>query len=248
MKRLIELTESDLKKIVRKVIRESKLNEAVSTPQIPIDDLDNNNIILPSSVRGATYGWRGPIHKLCRQGKKRYCNYHWHAGRDYAGGTIPVGTPIALLKKGTVYESGYPDGFCFKLEHVDGSKTKFCHCQTFNYNVGDTINAGEIIAYLGNKGPSTGPHLHFEYYPNESIRTETKNGITVNVNDTDPSGYDEEIFTFVKKDKLNDFETEVESIEFEEPTEEPYLDIEDPKTVEMGKSIERLVKNVSKYY
>ena len=157
--------------------------------------IDTSTMTPASSKRGQTYGWRGPIGSLCAQGKnpKRYCNWHWHAGRDYAG---TRGTPIVLLKGGKMIEKG---SVCFKIQHDDGTITKYCHCDDVYFNQGDYVPAGTIVSTLGNKGFSTGPHLHFEYYPTgDNTRTETKGKVSVQVKDVDPKDVDDTIFAFVK--------------------------------------------------
>lgn len=200
-------TQSEMtKKLVAKKTSKSQTQTQDQT-QTPVNvsssnaQIDSSTMTPASSKRGATYGWRGPIGSLCAQGKnpKRYCNWHWHAGRDYAG---TRGTPIVLLKGGKMIEKG---SYCFKIQHDDGTITKYCHCDDVYFNQGDEVPAGTIVSTLGNKGPSTGPHLHFEYYPTgDHTRTETKGNVSVQVKDVDPSGVDDTIFAFVKpgnKDK-----------------------------------------------
>jgi len=194
------------------LLTQETMGEKISSPtkntQKTTEDstvLDKSSMTPASSKRGQTYGWRAPIGNLCAKGvnKKRYCNWHWHAGRDYSG---TRGTPIVLLKGGKMIEKG---SYCFKIEHNDGSITKYCHCDDVYFKQGDTIPSGSIVATLGNKGPSTGPHLHFEYYPSgDNTRTETKNKTTVQVKDVDPAGVDDTIFAFVKPDSIGKFKNQ----------------------------------------
>jgi murein DD-endopeptidase MepM/ murein hydrolase activator NlpD len=179
-----------------------------STSLININKLNTSNYYSGSSKRGKTYGWRGPIWKLCPK-KDRYCDWHWHAGRDYANST---GVPIAILKKGVIQDKG---PVCFKIKHYDNSITKYCHCDSVYFSNGETVLPGDIVATVGNKGVGTGPHLHWEYYPStQDCRTETHASVkgstkSVTVCDKDPSGMEDSYFVFIKNGKENDFESDV---------------------------------------
>jgi LAS superfamily LD-carboxypeptidase LdcB/murein DD-endopeptidase MepM/ murein hydrolase activator NlpD len=178
-----------------------------SANQINVSKLDPANITLASSRRGNKYGWRGPIGRLCAQGKPRYCNWHWHAGRDYAA---PFGTPTATLKSGKMGKIG---PLCFYIEHDDGSKTKHCHYSKLFFNEGDIIPSGAIFQEVGNTQPSTGPHEHFEYYPpNATSRIEEKNGVTKEVKDTDPAEIDDEYIVFINPGMEDNFRKNIEDI------------------------------------
>jgi len=186
-------------------------NAKIGPKLININKLNTNNYYSVTSKRGATYGWRY-LPSLCPQ-KVRYCDWHWHAGRDYANS---VGVPIAILKKGEVIEKG---GYCFKIKHYDNTITKYCHCDSVYFRKGDTVLPGDIIATVGNKGPSTGPHLHWEYFPpNQMCKTVThasiKKGKVMSATacDVDPSGMENSYIVFVKNGKINDFKSDIKSI------------------------------------
>lgn len=86
-----------------------------------------------------------------------------HKGVDVAG---PIGTPIVAVADGVVSEAGPASGFgqWVKLRHEDGTETVYGHVNRYFVSEGDTVKAGEEIAEIGNKGQSTGPHLHFEVH------------------------------------------------------------------------------------
>ncbi|MDN5748876.1 MAG: M23 family metallopeptidase [Pseudonocardia sp.] len=86
-----------------------------------------------------------------------------HNGIDIAG---PIGTPIYAVTDGVVEESGPASGFGMwvVLRHPDGLKTVYGHVNRSYVAEGDIVEAGQQIAEIGNRGFSTGPHLHFEVY------------------------------------------------------------------------------------
>ena len=90
--------------------------------------------------------------------------YRWgalHDGVDLAG---PIGTPIFAASDGVVVDAGYTNsgyGAWVKLRHSDGTVTRYGHIDSWNVQIGQRVFAGDQIATIGNRGNSTGPHLHF---------------------------------------------------------------------------------------
>ena len=86
-----------------------------------------------------------------------------HFGVDIAA---PIGTPIYAPEGGRVLQAGAASGFglAVYLQHADGTITVYGHVDSFSVAVGQQVGAGEPIAEVGNKGQSTGPHLHFEVH------------------------------------------------------------------------------------
>lgn len=90
--------------------------------------------------------------------------YRWgvlHAGIDLANS---IGTPIYAVSDGVVIDAGPTAGYGMwvKLRHADGTVTLYGHVNTTLVSVGQRVMAGDQIATMGNRGFSTGPHLHFE--------------------------------------------------------------------------------------
>ncbi|WP_320773972.1 M23 family metallopeptidase [Streptomyces sp. CRN 30] len=86
-----------------------------------------------------------------------------HTGIDFP---VAYGTPIMAATDGTVrtqWNSAY--GNMVIVTAMDGTETWYCHLSTYNVASGTTVKAGDTIAYSGNSGNSTGPHLHFEVRP-----------------------------------------------------------------------------------
>lgn len=90
-----------------------------------------------------------------------------HQGIDIGNN---VGTPIYAVMDGTVTDAGPAHGFgqWVRIRHSNGEYSVYGHVESFNVSVGQTVTAGQQIATMGNRGKSTGPHLHFEIRQNES--------------------------------------------------------------------------------
>ncbi|SNS42574.1 Murein DD-endopeptidase MepM and murein hydrolase activator NlpD, contain LysM domain [Geodermatophilus pulveris] len=86
-----------------------------------------------------------------------------HQGIDIAA---PIGTPIYVPEGGVVLQAGPASGFgqAVYVRHGDGQITLYGHVDQFFVSAGQVVSAGEHIADVGNKGQSTGPHLHFEVH------------------------------------------------------------------------------------
>jgi murein DD-endopeptidase MepM/ murein hydrolase activator NlpD len=84
-----------------------------------------------------------------------------HQGIDIANST---GTPIVAVADGEVISAGPAQGFGLwvRIRHDDGTVTTYGHNNDNLVTVGQRVAAGEEIATVGNRGISTGPHLHFE--------------------------------------------------------------------------------------
>ncbi|NLW91398.1 MAG: peptidoglycan DD-metalloendopeptidase family protein [Syntrophomonadaceae bacterium] len=88
-----------------------------------------------------------------------------HRGIDVG---VSYGTPIYAADGGVVYFSGYSGGYgyCVKIDHGNGLETNYAHCSKLVASSGQMVSKGQLIAYSGNSGRSTGPHLHFEVTSN----------------------------------------------------------------------------------
>ncbi|MGH3633240.1 MAG: M23 family metallopeptidase, partial [Mycobacterium sp.] len=98
--------------------------------------------------------------------------YRWgvlHAGIDIANS---IGTPIVAVSDGIVIDVGPTAGYGMwvKIRHADGAVTLYGHVNSTTVRVGEHVMAGDKIATMGNRGNSTGPHLHFEVLLNGSNR------------------------------------------------------------------------------
>ena len=87
-----------------------------------------------------------------------------HAGIDFGA---PVGSPVRAVEDGKVEIAGEVSGFGnhVRIQHK-GFETSYSHLSEIlvTTHPGAEVKRGDLIAYSGNTGLSTGPHLHFEFY------------------------------------------------------------------------------------
>lgn len=132
----------------------------------------NSNISVASRPRdGQAYTWPLPGHYSISSpfGYRQHpiLGYSkFHSGIDLPA---PSGTPIVAAKSGTVILSRLMSGYgnVVMIDHGD-TVTVYAHCSALNKSVGDSVSAGDVVAFVGSTGLSTGPHLHFEVRVNGS--------------------------------------------------------------------------------
>lgn len=95
-----------------------------------------------------------------------------HYGVDIAA---PIGTPIYTPQAGRVLQAGPASGFglAVYIQHDDGSITVYGHINDYFVSAGQQVSTGQQIAEVGNRGQSTGPHLHFEVHTGGLYRNRT---------------------------------------------------------------------------
>ncbi len=102
----------------------------------------------------SNFGYRA--HPLIKQRE-------FHTGIDLR---VPVGTSVYATADGVVsfskkgYNGGY--GNMVKVDHAYGFRTVYAHLSELAVKEGDFVKKGQVVAYSGNSGLSTGPHLHYE--------------------------------------------------------------------------------------
>ena len=94
---------------------------------------------------------------------------------DFHGGVdvrCPEGTPILAAADGTVVVANSTDpwggswGYYVKIQHDGTFHTLYAHCSSIAVTNGQQVQKGQVIAYVGSTGNSSGNHLHFEVYLN----------------------------------------------------------------------------------
>lgn len=90
--------------------------------------------------------------------------YKFHSGIDITMANAH-GKKLVATKSGTVIRavhsnSGY--GNYIMIDHGGGYSSLYGHCSSLAVSVGDKVSQGQVVAYIGSTGYSTGPHVHFE--------------------------------------------------------------------------------------
>lgn len=118
-------------------------------------------ILLALRESNAELNFRNPLDSgviTSRYGLRSLGN---HKGLDIAA---PTGTPIHASEAGIVTYSGWMNGYgnLLIVQHPAGYETYYGHCSKLAANVGDSVEKGDVIGYVGSTGRSTGPHVHLE--------------------------------------------------------------------------------------
>lgn len=88
-----------------------------------------------------------------------------HKGTDYAA---PIGTPIMATAKGTVVKSNYTrgNGNYVKIRHNNTYSTQYLHMKRRKVRVGQFVNQGDVIGWVGMTGNTSGPHVCYRFWKN----------------------------------------------------------------------------------
>ncbi|MBA3412712.1 MAG: M23 family metallopeptidase, partial [Actinobacteria bacterium] len=133
-----------------------------------------SSAIVPASTGAASAaGFVWPVHGVLTSG------FGWRWGRMHEGIDLAVasGTPVVASAAGTVIVAGWLGGYgnLVVVDHGNGVSTAYGHNTSVTVGVGQSVAQGQLIAYSGNTGHSTGPHVHFE--------------VRINGSPVDPLGY-----------------------------------------------------------
>lgn len=85
----------------------------------------------------------------------------FHTGLDIA---TPMGTPVHVTAEGVVTYAGILRGYgrAVVVDHGHHLRTLYAHLSGFAAAVGQRVDRGDVIGFVGDSGRSTGPHLHYE--------------------------------------------------------------------------------------
>jgi murein DD-endopeptidase MepM/ murein hydrolase activator NlpD len=84
-----------------------------------------------------------------------------HEGIDFG---CPMGHPVHAAGPGTIAWAGWQNGYgnLVVIDHGGGISTAYGHNSRLAVHVGQSVERGDVISYVGSTGHSTGPHIHFE--------------------------------------------------------------------------------------
>lgn len=160
--------DAEIVRLQKQISEQKKAEEAAARRATRV----HSNITVSSGPRnGQSYTWPLPgyysisspfgyrVHPILGYSK-------FHSGVDIPA---PSGTPIVAAKSGTVIMSQLMSGYgnVVMVDHGD-TVTVYAHCSALNVGVGESVKAGDVIAFVGSTGLSTGAHLHFEVRVNGS--------------------------------------------------------------------------------
>ncbi|MEV0466693.1 M23 family metallopeptidase [Nocardia tengchongensis] len=134
-------------------------------PQPVLDYLNSLNIQLPPLPGLPTPGHPATVRPVDGPLTSGF-GIRWgamHAGIDFGEG---FGAPIRAVTDGTVIEAGPASGFGLwvRVQQDDGTIGVYGHMQDILVQVGQPLRAGDVLATVGSRGYSTGPHLHYEVH------------------------------------------------------------------------------------
>lgn len=165
-KELLKTVREKQEAIKREIFElEDKLRQAIDKASIPV-------------ARAGVLNWPAE-NKLsqgygCTQFAKTSKAYPacFHNGVDIAA---PLGTPVKSARKGkviAVQNAPYAYGKWIAIEHDNGLVTLYAHLSLQSVSVGQEVQWGEVIGYMGSTGYSTGSHLHFTVYAPNTFTTQ----------------------------------------------------------------------------
>ena len=97
-----------------------------------------------------------------------------HNGVDIAA---PIGTEVLAAEKGKVINVGDQDRFCPRgaygkfvvVKHENGLTTLYGHLSRYSVAIGQSVEEGNVVGYVGRTGYATGPHLHLVVFATNTI-------------------------------------------------------------------------------
>jgi murein DD-endopeptidase MepM/ murein hydrolase activator NlpD len=93
----------------------------------------------------------------------------FHPGLDIS---TPIGTKVVVPADGVVVFCGQRNGYgnALVIDHGYGVVTRYGHLAGFNVKPGQRVRRGDVVAFVGNTGRSTAPHLHYEVWVDDQAQ------------------------------------------------------------------------------
>lgn len=132
-------------------------------PKTQVEDVGTN-----SGIAGGSWGLPVTGYVVTSPFGPRYLygRYEFHPGIDLA---VPQGTPVYATNNGVVESAGWNSGGYGNwvlINNGNGIETVFGHNSRVVAHAGETVHTGQLIAYSGQTGDATGPHVHYEVRKN----------------------------------------------------------------------------------
>ncbi len=163
VERLIHEKEEEMRRAAEAARRQAEMEAraAQSGNVVEFGD-DGGGYVMQSFGGGMIWPISGPItSEFGWRTHPIFGSQRFHSGLDIGG---DYGMPIHAAASGVVIEAGWIGGYgnTVMIEHGSGIVTLYGHNESLAVGVGQQVNQGDVIAYCGSTGNSTGPHCHFE--------------------------------------------------------------------------------------
>ncbi len=194
-KKLIEQNKKDTEKLLKdtknnesnyqKLLKEKQNLKIALEKELREYESQLKYILDPNSLPGANVlAW--PLENVyitqlfgVTSASKRLYASGSHSGVDFRAS---VGTPVFSVAEGVVKAVGDTDETCrgasfgkwVFIEHNNGLASTYGHLSLIKATPGQKVSRGDLIAYSGNTGHTTGPHLHLTIYASQAAKVETK--------------------------------------------------------------------------
>lgn len=143
----MDAVENEMKEILARIKDQERTNYSSGIFGFPLNISDY-------TYTSSYFGWR-----VWNNGRTT----DFHRGVDFPA---PKGTPILASNSGTVIISKQSSsyGYYIVIDHGGGVTTLYAHCSKLLAKVDQEVKTGDVIAYVGSTGDSTGNHLHFAVF------------------------------------------------------------------------------------
>ena len=161
--RLIQAKEEEIRRKAEEARRQAEMEARRQAQQAGnVEFPDDGGYVMQSYGGGMIWPLSGPItSEFGWRTHPIFGSARFHSGLDIGG---DYGMPIHAAASGVVIEAGWIGGYgnTIMIEHGSGIVTLYGHNESLAVGVGQQVNQGDVIAYCGSTGNSTGPHCHFE--------------------------------------------------------------------------------------
>ena len=164
VERLIHAKEEEMRRAAEAARRqaEQEARAAQAGNVVELGEDGGGGYVMPSYGGGMIWPISGPItSEFGWRTHPIFGSARFHSGIDIGG---DYGLPIHAAAGGVVIEAGWIGGYgnTIMIEHGSGIVTLYGHNESLAVGVGQQVNQGDVIAYCGSTGISTGPHCHIE--------------------------------------------------------------------------------------